>query len=75
MNTKPTTASLVEDAKFYMSELCYSDRRNPAEAEQALLAAGHLASVAYELGERGYRQSFIDLCMARATKAVETFNA
>ena len=72
---KSTTASLVEDAKFYMSELCYADRRNPAEAEQALSAAGHLASVAYELGERGYRQSFIDLCMVRATKAVETFNA
>ena len=72
---KPTTASLVEDAKFYMNEICYFDRRNKSEAEQALSASGSLVSVAYELGERGYRQSFIDLCMARATKALDTFNA
>ena len=70
-----TTADLVADAKFYMNELVYLSPRSERESEQAAKFSGELANVAHELGERGYRQSFINLCLARAIKAMDTFNA
>ena len=71
--TKTTTADLVADAKFYMNELVYLVPTSERESEQASRFAGDLASVAYELGERGYRQSFIDLCMSRIETADSKF--
>ena len=76
MNTTNTsTADLVADAKFYMNELVYLVPTSVRESEQAAKFIGELAGVAYELGERGYRQSFIDLCMSRANSSTDKFNA
>jgi len=72
---KVPTSKLVSEATFLMNELVYLDRRSERETEQALGFTGDLASVAYELGERGYSQSFIDLCMSRINSALDKFNA
>jgi hypothetical protein len=76
MNQKATsTQNLVADAKFYMNELVYLIPTSERESEQASKFIGELASVAYELGEREYRPSFIELCMSRANSAMDKFNA
>ncbi len=72
---KTPIATLVTDAKFYMNELAYLSPKSERESDQAVKFSGELASVAYELGERGYRQSFIDLCMSRINSALDKFNA
>lgn len=71
MNTaKVPTAELIADAKFLMNELVYLT----TPSDQACKFIGELACVAYELGERGYRRSFVDLCMSRVDYANEKFN-
>jgi hypothetical protein len=72
---KTTTATLIADAKFYMNELVYLVPTSERESEQAAKFIGELAGVAYELGERGVRQSFIDLCMSRINSAMDKFDA
>lgn len=72
--TKVSTANLIADAKYYMNELVYLVPASETESEQAAMFIGKLAQVAYELGERNYRQSFIQLCMDRTSSSMDKFN-
>lgn len=71
---KTSTSDLVADAKYYMNELVYLAPASEQESEQAAKFIGDLVQVAYELGERNYRQSFIQLCMDRTSSSMDKFN-